>query len=84
MGRMPTFTNDAIDFWPEVTHSIDGADGQSCEILLATIESVRVVVMSQDEVIIRNYQPDDYPQFCDLWQATDLGGAHGGDNHFVI
>ena len=40
--------------------------------------------MSQEEVIIRNYQPDDYPRICALWQATGLGGAHRGDNQFVI
>lgn len=33
---------------------------------------------------VRNYIPTDYEQVLDVWQATNMGGAHRGDNEEVI
>jgi ribosomal protein S18 acetylase RimI-like enzyme len=38
----------------------------------------------QKNIIIRDYKPSDYNQIVELWNQTNLGGAHRGDNKKII
>lgn len=33
---------------------------------------------------VREYLPEDYPEIISLWENLGLGGAHRGDNEFII
>lgn len=37
-----------------------------------------------ENIVIRDFKPEDYPAITDLWLKTGLGGAHRGDNQKVI
>lgn len=37
-----------------------------------------------ENIVIRDYKPEDYPAITDLWLKTGLGGAHRGDNQQII
>ncbi len=37
-----------------------------------------------ENMVIRDYKPEDYPAITDLWLKTGLGGAHRGDNKQII
>ncbi len=37
-----------------------------------------------NEIIIRDYQPDDYSAVVELWELTGLGGRQRGDDKAVI
>lgn len=37
-----------------------------------------------ENMVIRDYKPEDYPAITDLWLKTGLGGAHRGDNQQII
>ncbi|PKP19956.1 MAG: hypothetical protein CVU05_10095 [Bacteroidetes bacterium HGW-Bacteroidetes-21] len=37
-----------------------------------------------NNILLRDFKPEDYPQVIDLWLATGLGGAQRGDNLEVI
>ena len=40
--------------------------------------------MNIEDFYIRVYQSDDYNSIDDLWNKTELGGKHRGDNKSVI